>query len=83
MSRHLLNNGSLTLHPKQYQTVQYSVNSPSMQLVSARAMTRLNTAFVTFYRDGVATTQKKCNLFYISANGQNIRTGSDWRAHLP
>ena len=43
-----------------------------MQLVSARAMTRLNTAFVTFYRDGVATTQKKCNLFYLSANGQSM-----------
>ena len=72
MSRHLLNNGSLTLHPKQYQTVHYNVNSPSMQLVSARAMTRPNTAFVTFYRDGVATTQKKCHLFYLSANGQNM-----------
>jgi len=70
-SKHLLSGGSLTLNPKCYSTVMYSVNSPSMQLVHARAYTRVNTAFVTFYRAD-ANTQKQCNTFYLAATGKDM-----------
>ena len=49
----------------------YSVNSPSMQLVHARAYTRLNSVFLSFFRSDI-TTKKQCNTFYISPNGQDM-----------
>ena len=71
MSKHLLNGGSLTLNPKCYSTVMYSVNSPSMQLVHARAYTRLNSFFLSFFRSETVTT-KQCNMFYLSTQGKNL-----------
>ena len=73
LSRHILSGNSLTLSFKTYSCIQYTCASQSMQLVSARAFTRLNQAFLTFDRQGSHTaTKKQLNNFYLSANGQNI-----------
>ena len=71
MSKHLLNDGKLVLNPKQYSTVMYSVTAESMQLVHARAYTRLNSAFLTFAKAD-DPTKKQCNRFYLAPNGQDI-----------
>ena len=71
MSKHLLSGGALSLNPQQYSTVLYAVNSPTLQLVHARAYTRANSVFVTFFKSE-ANTKKLCNMFYLSANGQNL-----------
>ena len=49
----------------------FSCSSPSMTLQHVRAYTRLNSAFVTFFKSE-ANTKKLCNTFYLSPNGQNI-----------
>ncbi len=71
MSKHLLNGGSLTLNPKCYSSVMYSVNAESMQLVHARAYTRLNSAFLTFAKTD-DPAKKQCNRFYLAPTGQDI-----------
>ena len=44
-----------------------------MQLVSARAYTRMNQTFLTFDRAGSHThTKKQVNNFYLSPHGQNL-----------
>ena len=71
MSKFLLNGGSLTLNPKCYSSVMYSVNAESMQLVHARAYTRLNSAFLTFAKVD-EPTKKQCNRFYLAPTGQDL-----------
>ena len=71
ISKHLLNGGALTLNPQCYSTTLYAVNSPTLQLVHARAYTRANSVFVTFFKSE-ANTKKLCNMFYLSANGQDL-----------
>ena len=71
MSKHLLGGGTLTLAPKLYSTTMFSCSSPSMTLQHVRAYTRLNSAFVTFFKSD-ANTKKQCNTFYLSPQGQNI-----------
>ena len=49
----------------------FSCSSPTLTLQHVRAYTRLNSAFVTFFKSD-ANTKKLCNTFYLSPNGQNI-----------
>ena len=73
LSKHLLGGNSLTLSTKTYSTVQYTAATPHMQLISARAYTRMNQTFLTFDRAGSHTnTKKQINNFYLSPNGQNL-----------
>ena len=71
MSRHLLNGGSLTLNTKCYNTTQFTCGSSQMTLQHVRAFTRLNAAFLTFYKSD-ENAKKQCNTFYLSPNGQEI-----------
>ena len=71
LSKHLLNNGSLTLNTKCYNTTLYSVAGPTMTLQHVRAFTRLNSFFLSFFKAD-ANTKKLCNTFYLSTQGQNI-----------
>ena len=71
MSKHLLNNGSLTLNCRQYNTTMFTCGVPQMTLQHVRAFTRLNAAFLTFFKDE-ADTKKQCNTFYLSPHGQEI-----------
>ncbi len=77
MSKHLLGGGALTMSFKQYQTTLYSINNVSAQLVHGRALSRLNSFFVTFSRPlsgthAETTDSKEINTFYLSPNGQGI-----------
>ena len=42
-----------------------------MTLQHVRAFTRMNSAFLTFYKSDLET-KKQCNTFYLSPNGQDI-----------
>jgi hypothetical protein len=73
LSKFLLGGNSLTLSTKTYSTVQYTAATPHMQLISARAYTRMNQTFLTFDRNGAHTnTKKQINNFYLSPQGQNL-----------
>ncbi len=78
LSKHLLGGGSLTLAPKLYSTTMFSVGtSPDAQIVHARAYTRLNSAFISFWKTaGVGSgAQKAVNTFYLDASqGLSLQT---------
>ena len=73
LSKHILGGGALTLNPQQYTTTMFAITSTDSLLQHARALTRLNSVFVTFYREASATATKKLvNCFYISQHGQDL-----------
>ena len=81
LSKHLLGGGSLTLAPKLYSTTMFSVgSSPDAQIVHARAYTRLNSAFLSFWKTGGVGGEhpgahKAVNTFYLdSSQGLSLQT---------
>jgi len=78
LSKHLLSGGSLTLAPKLYSTTMFSVgSSPDAQIVHARAYTRLNSAFLSFWKTGGVGSgaHKAVNTFYLdSSQGLSLQT---------
>ena len=85
LSKHLLNGGSLTLAPKLYSTTMFSVGtSPDAQIVHARAHTRLNSAFISFWKTaGVGSgAQKAINTFYLdSSSALSLQTMAGERVY--
>lgn len=64
-SKALLNGTNLVIPVQQYATTLYSVTSEdSLQLVHARAYTRVNSIFTTFFKTATAT-KKEMNTFYL------------------
>ena len=64
-SKALLSGTSLVIPVQQYATTLYSVTSEdSLQLVHARAYTRVNSIFTTFFKTATAT-KKEMNTFYL------------------
>ena len=64
-SKALLNGTNLVIPCQQYSTTLYSVTSEdSLQLVHARAYTRVNSVFTTFFKTATATS-KELNQFHL------------------
>ncbi len=88
LSKFLLGGGNLTLAPKLYSTTLFSIgSSPDAQIVHARAYTRLNSAFISFWKSaGVGGdhpgAHKAVNTFYLDGtHGLSLQTMCGERAY--